>query len=441
MIASCLRFGSLRERRCRVWSWCIALAVFSPALAASAQTVRHRVALVNPGAQLEHAVRTALEPWRIEIVVVPGPSPGATAPPSNQLARNLALAHDASAVAWVSKHRQGHALWVYDRATDHAVVRPLSFRPPFDGPTAAAVALSIKTLLRHSAAVPEGERYGAAGVDQTNLADGDAALARATQSVDPKLAAVASSSARQAPSVTPQAEVGTQSQSESGEPEHQIQRFVLDTPAQTNAAPRAALPVDTQIELAGAASTGAQRAAPEVGTALSSLELEAAAGLRAALTRRSDAEARFGAGLAYWPRSGAIGLTLQAAGVPGARLSTARLRARLTQLSASVAGRLRWDPLRELRLSVGAGPAVHITVLDGFLPEDAQHVNVVRVVPGLSVGVEADWLAASWLRLGVWAGVSWLFETQRYRVRGRAVFDLAELSFESGAVLGCVLLD
>jgi hypothetical protein len=120
-----------------------------------------RVVLVSPGRELEHAARAALEPWNIEIRVVSAPSPGAVAPVANESARELAISQAAAAIVWVSQHEQAHAVWVYDLATDQAVSRPLQGAPPFDAAAAAAAALSIKTLLRHSAAAPETERYGA----------------------------------------------------------------------------------------------------------------------------------------------------------------------------------------------------------------------------------------------------------------------------------------
>jgi hypothetical protein len=129
-----------------------------------------QVLLVAPPAGLEQAVRAALGAWPIRVEAIgaagaPGEhasSPGATMPGSGERARQLAADHDAGAVVWLSSDESGgHALWIYDARSGRAVARRLDRPPPFDEPTAAAVALSVKTLLRHSSVVPALERYGA----------------------------------------------------------------------------------------------------------------------------------------------------------------------------------------------------------------------------------------------------------------------------------------
>ncbi len=139
-----------------------------------------RVLLVAPPPRLEPAVRTALSPWPIRIVVTAdaatatdtsapvdrvragGAAPGATMPGSAERARALAAEHRAGAVVWLSDDGEGgRALWIYDSASDRTTARRLTRPPPFDDPSAAAVALTIKTLLRHSSVVPALERFGA----------------------------------------------------------------------------------------------------------------------------------------------------------------------------------------------------------------------------------------------------------------------------------------
>jgi hypothetical protein len=121
---------------------------------------RPRVALVAPNPALERAARSSLEPWDIEVLVVPPPSPGATMPGTSEAARAVAASHRAAAVVWLSEHESGFALWIYDRQADRVTARRLPGPPPLDEPGAAAVALSIKTLLRHSAVAPARERFG-----------------------------------------------------------------------------------------------------------------------------------------------------------------------------------------------------------------------------------------------------------------------------------------
>lgn len=127
-----------------------------------------RVLLVAPPAGLDAAVRTALSAWPIVVVTTASSSstavqmPGASMPSSAERARALASAHRAGAVVWLSDDGLGgRALWIYDAGSRRTSARRLVRPPPFDEPTAAAVALSVKTLLRHSSVVPVFERYGA----------------------------------------------------------------------------------------------------------------------------------------------------------------------------------------------------------------------------------------------------------------------------------------
>lgn len=127
----------------------------------SAHTGARSVALVGLGDALDHAVYAALEPWNIRAVVVACAVPGAAAPRVHELARACARANAVSAVVWISEHDRGYALWIYDLSTDQVVARALPRAPPFDEATTAAVALSVKTLLRHSTSAPKSERFGA----------------------------------------------------------------------------------------------------------------------------------------------------------------------------------------------------------------------------------------------------------------------------------------
>lgn len=120
-----------------------------------------RVVLVAPPEGLESAVRIALDPWGIDIAVIDRGAPGSTMPASADRARGVARANHAGAVVWIGKDESGHALWMFDSQSGRVTARRLSSGPPFDAPTAAAVALSVKTLLRHSAVAPVVERYGA----------------------------------------------------------------------------------------------------------------------------------------------------------------------------------------------------------------------------------------------------------------------------------------
>lgn len=98
---------------------------------------------------VERATRAALAPWHIEIVTAPA-DPALVSESSFERARTLARTHDADAVVWLTVSETGHALRLFDARQEHLLTRPLASGPPFSEPAAASLALSIKTLLRHS---------------------------------------------------------------------------------------------------------------------------------------------------------------------------------------------------------------------------------------------------------------------------------------------------
>lgn len=127
------------------------------AMAPRAEAQTGRVVLVSLDAELEAAISTSLAPWGAQIVPHVGESPGSM-PAASELGRSLAAAEQALAVVWISTSESGPALWVYDADGDRVLARALPSPPPFDEPTAAAVALTLKTMLRHSAVAPPAER-------------------------------------------------------------------------------------------------------------------------------------------------------------------------------------------------------------------------------------------------------------------------------------------
>jgi len=130
-------------------------------VAADALAARRRVALVKPDANLVRAVGVALSAWDIEVTSADATPPGSTLPDAERRAAAIADASHADAVAWISEGEAGAVLWMYDASTKQVASRVLGDRPPFDEPTAAAVALSLKTMLRSSTVAPEKERFGA----------------------------------------------------------------------------------------------------------------------------------------------------------------------------------------------------------------------------------------------------------------------------------------
>lgn len=137
----------------------LALLVTVVALAApaDADAEAERVVLAGVPDNLADATHTVLVPWQIEIVRTPQTL---TADPDQARRDAGAVAERAraGAVVWLAPAAPGFTLWVYDTSSRQVHSRPLATAPPFDEPTAASVALSIKTMLRHSSVAPPAER-------------------------------------------------------------------------------------------------------------------------------------------------------------------------------------------------------------------------------------------------------------------------------------------
>lgn len=121
------------------WSW-------------TAMAAKRKILLLNPDKGFERSVEIALSPWNLDVVAYEAPPPRATE--AEQGAKQIASAAESDAVIWVSGPPDV-ALWVYDAGSNRVDVRALSTPPPFDNPTAASVALSLKILLGESLSAPE----------------------------------------------------------------------------------------------------------------------------------------------------------------------------------------------------------------------------------------------------------------------------------------------
>ena len=142
-------------RQIRYGLACLLLSA-SPALAE-----QRRVALVDADPQLERAVLLSLSPWGVDTQVTHEASPGATRAEAGPRAAALSRKLDASVLVWVSPAAQGALLWIYETESGELSVRELAEAPPFGSEQAAAVALSIKTLLRTTDVAPQSERVAA----------------------------------------------------------------------------------------------------------------------------------------------------------------------------------------------------------------------------------------------------------------------------------------
>jgi len=113
------------------------VAGWSATPAIGAPKARQRVVLADPDPELRHAMEQTLAPWHLD-VVIEGPPPADAA-----MAQERADADTARFVVW----RDDAELVVYDRELGF-VERRASRSGVLDPPTAAAAALTIKTMMR-----------------------------------------------------------------------------------------------------------------------------------------------------------------------------------------------------------------------------------------------------------------------------------------------------
>jgi hypothetical protein len=139
--------------------------------AASARSEgQRRIVVLQPDEELFRAISLSLSPWDVETlrsaatirgVAAPDVSPQVSQPEAVEGASHLARELGVEAVVWISSAERGSLLWVFDARSGDVTLRMLAETPPFDSAQAAAVALSVKTLLRSSSVAPPAERFGA----------------------------------------------------------------------------------------------------------------------------------------------------------------------------------------------------------------------------------------------------------------------------------------
>jgi hypothetical protein len=133
------------------------LALIVMLCAATAAGDTRRIAVLQPDAELLRAITIALSPWGVDTTRGDVPLPAASQPEAVQTASRLAEQLGVEALVWVTRAEQGSLLWVFDNRRD-VTTRALPETPPFDSAAAAAVALSVKTILRSSGVAPLEER-------------------------------------------------------------------------------------------------------------------------------------------------------------------------------------------------------------------------------------------------------------------------------------------
>jgi hypothetical protein len=136
------------------------LFAFVTALATVAGGSPRRIAILEPDDELVRAVTLSLSPWGVETTRSEATPPELSHADAVEVATQLARRLNVEAMIWISRAEEATLLWVFDAHSGNVTARRLSEAPPFDGAAAAAVALSVKTVLRTSSVAPPDERLG-----------------------------------------------------------------------------------------------------------------------------------------------------------------------------------------------------------------------------------------------------------------------------------------
>ena len=132
----------------------------SSATSVAAESQR-RIAVLKPDSELLRAISLSLSVWDVETIPSDAPPPQSSQPEAVEGASSIARQLRVEAVVWMSSTDGGSLVWVFDARAGDVTTRMLADKPPFDSAAAAAVALSVKTVLRASVVAPPAERFGA----------------------------------------------------------------------------------------------------------------------------------------------------------------------------------------------------------------------------------------------------------------------------------------
>lgn len=165
-----------------------------------------RVAVAGAPPNVAKAIAMALSPWGLHVVTVSTTISSDDMATATDAARALAKEQDAGAIVWFATTDDEHtSLWMYDSETEAVAVRPLTQPRPFDDASAAAIALTVKTLLRTTALAPPRERApipvaSTSAASSASPAQSAAPVASASTAPSSSLAPRAAPSASTAPS-------------------------------------------------------------------------------------------------------------------------------------------------------------------------------------------------------------------------------------------------
>lgn len=336
------------------------LAALATATAAEGQ--ERRVALLDADPPIARALTIALSPWQLGVIPATGPTPTGDLETASVGARAIATDQNADVVVWIAPAtRAGErgSLWVYDGASQQLVVRRLTVSPPFDAAAAAAVALSVKTILRSSPLVSQ----------FTQPATED---------------------------VTASAQAGT------------------SRPASEEPAPIAAAPPRIEAPAAGP-ETQAAHAAWRFET---SVGAHTPTGSGAPAEPWAQLGLSFWPPLSH----GHLGWGIDVKGGTGLTVGSGASQGEYRQGALDLTARLREPAGRWLSFELRGGPELVLTSFSEQ-PAAGSSVHAFRANPALDLGGIVDFTAWARVNLGLVADAAALLRFQRYSIDGQRVFD------------------
>jgi hypothetical protein len=357
-----------------------------------------RVALLDADPPIASALIVALSPWQLGVVPATGPVPPPDLETASTRARDIATDQRADVVVWIqgpARAGERGSLWVYDTASQQIVVRPLTVAPPFGAAAAAAVALSVKTILRASPLVAqftqpggdEGAAGGGAGGASAGAGASTGAGATAGAGTGAGATAGAGAGASGGRDETARGASGAGSESGSGRDD---------------------------------GSQGAWR-------------FETTVGARTPTGASAAAEPWGAIGLSLWPwqQHGHLGLGLDVKGGSGVSVSGPMAQGEYRQGALDATVRLRTAATGWLSFELRAGPELALTSFSAQ-PGAGASLNAVRVNPAFDFGGVVDFAAWTRVSLGVVGDAVALARFQRYALGGTSLLDEPPLSLLLG---------
>ncbi len=136
------------------------LALLTFVSSARGEAEHRRLAFLGVDAVLDRSAAIALTPWDVEVVPLDVAPPPREIGEASRGARAIASSAGVDAVVWLVDGTGTRTLILYDARADQIVSHEVA-AGPIDDAVAAAITLSLKTLLRASTVAPQVERLGA----------------------------------------------------------------------------------------------------------------------------------------------------------------------------------------------------------------------------------------------------------------------------------------